>query len=102
MRRGLRADQLLQDVQLKPRQNGFRVVEMVQAEWKCLSLNLTCIYVEQSRHFAYSIVLAFVQPVRLVDQLFRLSVKWRTPVLHFTLSRSRSKPANQEPVYSAR
>jgi hypothetical protein len=62
-RAGLTEDQLLQDVQLKLRQNGLKVVDNDQAGGMKLYLNVSCYFLEQRRQFVYSILLGFNQPV---------------------------------------
>jgi hypothetical protein len=67
-RAGLTKDQLTQDVQLKLRQNGIKVVDRNQSLGIYLELRANCVFLEQTRSFVYSVSLFLRQPVILERQ----------------------------------
>jgi hypothetical protein len=67
-RAGLTEVQLRQDVELKLKQNGLRVVDGNQSLGIYLELRANCVYLEQTRSFVYSVSLFFRQPVILKRQ----------------------------------
>lgn len=67
-RTGLTEVQLRQDVELKLKQSGLRVVDPNQSLGIYLELHANCVYLEQTRSFVYSVSLFFRQPVILKRQ----------------------------------
>ena len=62
-RAGLAKDQLMQDVRVKLRQNGIKMVDLNKSLGIYLELRANCMFVEQIRSFVYSVSLFLRQPV---------------------------------------